>query len=176
MTCWAGSTQLAGVNMWAGRGYLQFHTVEWWEIHSKIKYLNLNKSHPLVQFALTFLSIIACLCCQAMYGTSGCRQTLWGICTGLWSRPICLPRLSTDQPAAWSTSAHLSAEWMTPYSMTSSTDSGSSIAHLRYDHILFWAFTFLHICAFYYSITNYFFHLFAECPSSRHKPVIRFLG
>lgn len=71
-----------------------------------------------------------------MDGTAGCRQTLWEICTGLWSRPVCPPRLTTDQPVAWSTSAHLSAEWMTPCSTTSFIACGSSIAHLRYSNML----------------------------------------
>lgn len=123
------------------------------------------------QFNIKSLLMIARPSCQAMDGTAGCRQTLWEICIGLWSRPVCPPRLTTDPPVAWSTSAHLSVEWMTPCSMTSFTACGSSIAHLRYNN-MFWAFMSLHKCMIYWLITNWYLHLLTECPSSRHKPII----
>lgn len=63
--------------------------------------------------------------------TAGCRQTLWEICTGLWNRLAWLPQLTTGQPAALNTSAHLCAESTTLCSMTNSTGSGSSIVPSR---------------------------------------------
>lgn len=87
--------------------------------------------------------MVACPCQQALLGIVGCRRTLWEICTGLWSRPVWLLQLTTDQPAAWSTSARLSVESTTPCSATSFTACESSTAHLRYASMS-WASTPLH--------------------------------
>lgn len=114
-------------------------------------------------------------CRQDLQGTAGCRQTLWEICIGLWSRPVWLPQPTTDQPAAWSTSDRSSVESTTRCLMTNSIAFGSSTAHLRY-HDMFRASHGRHkrvsLLDHYSAPVLCFFP--TECPLSRHKPLFGF--
>lgn len=122
------------------------------------------------------VSVTCCCCWQAPPETAGCRPTLWEICTGRSSRPVWHPRPATGQPAALSTSAHLSVESTTLCSTTNFIAFGSSTALSRCG-VTAWA----PLCLppFFLLLTYQFgasslSPFFTECPFSRHKPLFGF--
>lgn len=165
MYCLTDSICRIRIKCWYFRHILSIKAVQ---LYFTVK--QIHKHHQWVVFLLT-----ASPSCQAHLGSAGCRQTLWEICTALLSRPVWLPRLTTDQPAAWSTSARLSAESTTPCSMTSFIVSGSSIAHSRYmttrsGHLR------LSVVCFGWIANGYLYFLWQNVPLQDTNRSLGFLG